>query len=225
MATAADLIANPTRFMRAHLLMVTSAAGALGGQRNFTFRQTNAYRGVNLLGDGAPMEVYSLVPSGNGAPGEPVTAWWCPYSAGQALGAVLPGAGGPSMMFTPVMDGCTFAAGSVNPNGDVLVYHVNATGVTSGLGRDATDEQKGELQRWVQREVARDLVPNGKIIDPDDYYVPDKAIVAVPQGAKITTVTFGRRSANSGWRFYTHQWFTVEGRRDTLNFMGTKLVI
>lgn len=225
MATAAELIANPKRFMRDHLLMVSGPVGGIGGPRNFTFRQKTDHLGVNLLKDGAPMEVYALTDSGSGAPGEPVTAWWCPYSADAALGATLSGTDGPAMMFTFGMDGCTFAVGSPTPDKDVLVYHVNASSASHALPSGATYEQKAEMQRWVQREVARDLVPDGELIDPDDYYVPGNAIVSVPDGAKISTVTFGQRSARSGWKFYTHQYFRVRGAPNTLNFMGTKHVI
>lgn len=224
MPTAADLIAHPRTFMRSSILMVLGGAGNdVGGQRNFTFRRAVGTVGVNMLACNAPMEVYSL--SLEGDAGDPVSAWWCPFMGNDWLGTTLPGQGGPNMMFTYAMDGCTFAAGSVNAQQDVLVHHVNCANAASSAGSMSTEQQRTEQQRKLQRNIARSLVTNAALVDPDDYYDPANAAVPIPQGAKISTVTFGRRSSQDGWKFYTHQWYTVPGDRTTLRFIGTQRVI
>jgi hypothetical protein len=172
---------------------------------------------------GAAMEVYVLKLEQAGS--ESVQAHWCPYSSNDFLGTTLPGAGGPNMMFTYAMDGCTLVAGSVGHDNSVVVHHVNMSNSAGALGSGATDGQRAEQQRRMQRNIARSLVNNPSLVDPDDYYDPANAPVPIPHGAKISTVTFGRRSSSGAWKFYTHQWYTVAGDRMTLRFIGTQRVI
>ena len=223
MATARDLIAHPRTFMRNRILMVQGTTGGTGGLKRFGFDRAVGLTGRNMRNGGAAMEVYVLKLEGPGS--EDVNAFWCPYSSNDFLGTTLPGAGGSNMMFTYAMDGCTFVAGSVGGDNSVVVHHVNMSNSAGALGREATDGQRSEQQRRLQRNVARSLVENPSLVDPDDYYEPTRAPVPVPQGAKISTVTFGRRSSSGAWKFYTHQWYTVPGDRMVLRFMGTQRVI
>ncbi|MBR0656013.1 hypothetical protein [Plastoroseomonas arctica] len=220
-----DFIAHPRTFMRNNVVMVVGPGqGGPGGVRRFSF--TAAGGGTvarNMLNGGAHMPVFFLVtPSKN--TGSPVDAYWCPYEPNNSLGTVLPGAGGPDFMFTYAMDGCTFVAGSVQVDHSVSVHHVNM-GRSANLGPESTAPQRDENQRKMQRNIAKSLVTNPSLVEPDDYYDPNNANVVIPLGAKISTVTFGRRSTSGAWKFYTHQWYTVSGDRTTLNFIGTQRVI
>lgn len=223
MATANELIAHPRTFMRNHILMVQGGTGGTGGLKTFGFSRANSLAGANMRNHGAAMEVYVL--KLGQAAAENVQAFWCPYSANDFLGTTLPGAGGSNLMFTYAMDGCTLVAGSVGHDNSVVVHHVNMSNAAGALGPGASDQQKAEQQRRLQRNIARSLVANPSLVDPDDYYDPARAAVPIPLGAKISTVTFGRRSSSGAWKFYTHQWYTVVGDRTTLRFIGTQRVI
>ena len=212
-----DFIAHPRTFMRANVVNVVGPTGGLGGNMNFELLRSDGTTAVNMLLPHHPaMPVWVLQPHTDAAVTVPI--WWCPYEQSGYLGATLPGAGGPNMMFTFAMDGCTFVAGSRTPNNDVRVHHVNMAGNT-GLGPLAKEQQFR-----LQRNVAQSLVTNPQLVDPDDYYNPATRRVAIPDGAKISTVTFGRR-ATGGWVFYTHQWYTVQGFRTTRCFIGTQRVL
>ncbi len=223
MATAAELVAHPRTFMRNHILMVQGSTGGTGGVKTFSFGPARGLLGSNMRANGAAMEVYVLKLDVAGV--ETVQAQWCPYSSNAFLGTTLPGAGGPNLMFTYAMDGCTLVAGSVGQDNSVVVHHVNMSNSAGALGSGATDDQRAEQQRRMQRNIARSLVGNPSLVDPDDYYNPAKAPVPIPHGAKISTVTFGRRSSSGAWKFYTHQWYTVAGDRMNLRFIGTQRVI
>lgn len=224
MAAVDDFVAHPRTFMRANIVMVIAGDGAtVGGNKNFSFTKSGQMAAFNMLDNGKAMDVYTLK-LGDGT-GTQVSAWWCPFSMNDTLGITLPGAGGPDTMFTYAMDGCTFVAGSVTAGKDVTVHHVNMGRSAGALGPGAKAEERAEQQRKLQRNIAKSLVTNAKLVDPDDYYEPSKAPVVVPDGAKISTVTFGRRSSGDGWKFYTHQWYTVSGDRMNLKYIGTKRVI
>lgn len=215
----ADLMAHPRTFLRTNILIVTAAGGGVGGVKNFTLARSNSYTGKNMLVNGNPaMDVFSLRMDGGGGAGA-VQAQWCPYTDSAYLGTTLPGAGGPDLMFTFAMDGCTFVAGSVTPTNDVSVHHVNMKGET-GLGPLAQEQQFR-----LQRNVARSLVTGAQLIDPDDYYDPNTRAAPIPENAKISTVTFGRRSSNGSWKFYTHQYYSVPGNRMELCFIGSQRAI
>lgn len=218
MPAAQDLMDHPRTFLRANVLMVIGASGGVGGLEDFEIAPSAHNTARNMLVDGNPaMPVYTLRPyAGNG---DLVRAYWCPFLPGNYLGTTLPGVGGPNIMFTFAMDGCTFVAGSRTDDHSVQVHHVNMAG-SSGLGAEAS-EQQYRLQRY----VARSMVTGGQLVDPDDYYNPATRRVPIPLGAKISTVTFGRRSSRDGWKFYTHQWYTVAGARMQLCFIGTQRVI
>ncbi|WP_137124458.1 hypothetical protein [Roseomonas sp. HF4] len=218
-----DFIAHPRTFMRANVVMVMGTTGGTGGIKNFSFTKATQTTARNMRNGGQAMDVYILKLGDNA--GQQLNAWWCPYSSNDRLGTTLPGAGGPNMMFTYAMDGCTFVTGSVQGDKTVSVFHVNFSNAAGALGSGASDEAKAEQQRKLQRNVGRSLVTNAAMIDPDDYYEPTRAAVPIPHGAKISTVTFGRRSTQNGWKFYTHQWYTVAGARQTLCFIGTQRAV
>lgn len=118
--------------------------------------------------------------------------------------------------------GCTFAVGSRTADRGVAVFHINMSNSNGSGGGGASGLAQ---QRKLQRNIGKSLAKNGALIEPDDYMDPQKAQVVIPPGAKIATVTFGRRSQREGWKFYTHQWYTVEGDRFRLNFIGTQRAI
>ena len=225
MPAADELIAHPRTFLRANVMMVSSTTANLtaGGEQSFSLELAGGNTARNMLLPNTPaMPVYVLKPY-TGA-GTEVKAWWCPFAMNDWKGTTLPGVGGSNMMFTYLMDGCTFAAGSRTGNGSVTVHHINTSnaGVSAAaFGEDVAREQ----QRKLQRNIAKSLVTGAETIDPDDYYDPAKALVPIPPGAKIATVSFGRRGSGGVWKFYTHQWYTVPGARQSLCFIGTQRVI
>jgi hypothetical protein len=218
-----QFLLKPQKFMRANIVMVIANVGSVGGEKTFYFRKS-AKVGQNMVNDLERMDVYSLNETNLGGDTKPVNIWWCPYEPNSFHGVTLPGAGGPNIMFTYAMDGCTLAVGSQTPEKAVRVHHINWAKATENM-RDASKQERAEQQYTVQRRIARNLMQNPSLVDPEDYYDPAKAIAPVPDGAKISTVTFGRRSSTSGWKFYTHQWYTVQGFREDLKFLGTKIVI
>jgi hypothetical protein len=202
--------------------MVTAGTGGTGGEKTFKFSPVHSVIAKNMLVNGNPtMPVFSLSLL-SGKEGDDVNAFWCPYSSSDALGTTLPGNGGPNIMFTYAMDGCTFVAGSVTSGNDVSVHHVNMTPQTR---QNLDPSVAGQQQRMIQRNVAKGLVTNAKLIDPDDYYNPMTRKAVVPNNAKISTVTFGRRSSSGAWKFYTHQYYTVPGDRMTLRYIGCERFI
>lgn len=217
-----DFRNHPRTFMRANVVMVLGETGGAGGIKSFSFNKSTGLFAQDMLHGGNAMDVYVLRLGDN--TGDQVSAYWCPYSANDYLGTTLPGTGGPDLMFTYAMDGCTFAAGSRTLGKDVVVHHVNMSNAAGAL-KGGTDTEKAEQQRRLQRNVAKSMVTNAVLVDPDEYYEPSRAPIAIPPGAKISTVTFGRRSAREGWKFYTHQWYTVAGDRMNLKFFGTQRVI
>ena len=222
MSDLGDFIAHPRTFLRNNVLVVSAGTGGTGGVKTFQFARVNTLTARNMLQGGEPaMPVFSLS-LGLSKPGENVDAYWCPYSASAALGTTLPGRGGPNMMFTYAMDGCTFVAGSRTPTNDITVHHVNMTPKTK---QNLDLSVAGQQQRKIQRNVAKGLVTNGELIDPDDYYDPTTRQVPVPNNAKISTVTFGRRSSGGAWKFYIHQYYTVPGERTLLRFIGCERCI
>jgi hypothetical protein len=210
-----DFIAHPRTFLRANILIVFGPDGGTGGVKTASFKKATSTTGRNMLAGGAPMDVYIL--RVDDTSGTTCQVEWCPYKKDTFQGTTLPGTGGgPKVMFTYGMDGCTFVTGSVTADKSVSVFHVNyasAGGVSI------------EQQRKLQRNIGRSQVTDAKMIDPDDYYEPSKARVPIPGNAKISTVTFGRRSSDSGWKFYTHQYYTVQGDAMTKHFMGTQRLV
>jgi len=220
MADVDDLIRHPRTFLRNNILFVTGPTGGTGGVMRALLRKATEYTGVNAV-TGTRMDVFSLAIPGQ--MGDPLDVWWCPFEANNQLGTVLPGTGGPNVMFTYMMDGCTFATGSVTGNKSVSVHHINAAERGAALGHDAPFRIRA--QRDIQRHAAINIVANPRWIDPDDYYEPTRFVPPVPNEAKISTVTFGRRSSQDGWKFYTHQHYTVRGHAFEKHFLGSKRVI
>jgi hypothetical protein len=205
MTAVQDLMNHPRTFLRNNILMVLGPTGGTGGKKPARLRLT-ATTGYNALTGGiTQMPVYSLSVGRTDGPGDACEVYWCPYDKNAFLGTTLPGVGGqgePNVMFTYGMDGCTFVAGSVTADKTVSVHHVNYASLGASDGIDQ--------QRKLQRNVGKSQVTNAQTIDPDDYY--EKASfenIVFPPKAKISTITFGRRSSNDGWKFYTHQYYTV----------------
>ncbi len=222
MTDVQDFIAHPRTFLRNNVLMVTAGTGGVGGEKTFKFSRVNSIVAKNMLVNGnPPMPVFSLSLLA-GKQGDDVKAFWCPYSSSDALGTTLPGKGGPNVMFTYAMDGCTFVAGSKTSSNDVKVHHVNMTPLAQ---QNLEPSVAGQQQRRIQRNVAKGLVTNAQLIDPDDYYDPTTRKANVPANAKISTVTFGRRSSGGAWKFYTHQYYSVPGDRTTLCYIGCERFI
>jgi hypothetical protein len=222
MADVDDFVAHPRTFLRHNVLIVSAETGGVGGVKTFKFTQVNSMTAKNMLVSGnPPMRVFSLSLL-QGKPGVDVRAYWCPYAGSSALGTTLPGVGGPDMMFTYAMDGCTFVAGSRTTMHDVSVYHVNMTAQTN---QKLDPSVAGQQQRKIQKNVAKGLVTNPQMIDPDDYYDPASRNAPVPPDAKLATVTFGRRASGGEWKFYIHQYYTVPGNRTTLCYIGCERCI
>jgi hypothetical protein len=206
MAAVDDLKDHPRTFLRDNILVVIGPSDNIGGVRPARLSRSNT-QGYNALMNNAAMPVYTLnVQPGAHNVGDNLDVYWCPYQGDAHNGTTLPGPGGgnnnPNVMFTYGMDGCTFAWGSTTPDKTVQVRHANCPG-----GEDGARQQ-----RLMQKQVCRVLLNNARLIDPDDYY--DQANfpnIDFPPQLKISTVTFGRRSSNDGWNFYTHQYYTQLG--------------
>jgi len=221
MAYIDDFIAHPRTFMRNNIVIVNSTCNDyLSGKRDFTLKKIESMNGVSP--EGTNMDVYSLRP--HEGVGTIVEAFWCQYKKNAHLGVSLPGDSTAKLMFTFAMDGCTLATGSRTDGGGCMAHHVNcaeAGAAAKAWGEDAAAEQ----QRKLQRNIASSIVSNGSNVDPDDYMDPEKLPVPIPAGAKISTNTFGRLAQGNVWKFYTHQWYTVQGSRTNLRFIGSHRVI
>jgi hypothetical protein len=218
-----DFVSHPRTFLRNNILIVKGPEGGTGGSKIFKFGPSSSMAGKDMLVNGTPAMRVFVLSLGMAIPGDDVQAYWCPYADSSALGTTLPGVGGPNMMFTFAMDGCTFVAGSKTPSNDITVHHVNMK-LKHAYSLDPS--VASQQQRKIQKHVAKGLVgDDAMLIDPDDYYDPTTRQVVIPTNAKISTVTFGRRSSSGAWKFYTHQWYTVPGDRFTLCYIGCERYI
>jgi hypothetical protein len=218
-----NFIAHPRTFLRENVLIVICQPGGTDGIKNCRLQPSGGSTGRNMLKNGAPMPVFSLLVDVRDNPNCQV--WWCPYEDNNRRGTVLPGQGGPNAMFTYGMDGCTLVAGSVASDQTVRVHHINMRNAAKALPGLEFADIRFDQQRRIQRGIANAIVANPKILDPEDYYDPSKAAVPIPPNAKIATVTFGRRGSREGWKFYTHQYYPQPGDGTTKCFIGMRRVI
>jgi len=128
---------------------------------------------------GKPVKVYSLRKAEEGDPY--FVSYICDYQKSEISYQVLSREA--DFCFTFAMDGCTFGVGSRTPDGEVLVSHGNAAGLTEG----------GTTQAERQRNFASELHGGSvaQILEPGTYR---------PSGERVAT-TFGVR-LNGNWSFY-----------------------
>jgi hypothetical protein len=134
--------------------MVLGELGTVGGHRTFYFRKADGHTGYNMLNNAEEMDVYSLAHTNMGV-GDAVDVWWCPYEPDNHHGVTLPGVGGPNVMFTYAMDGCTLVAGSRTADQAVMVHHINLGSAARLMGAAFTAQERAEQQRKIQRGIAR----------------------------------------------------------------------
>ncbi len=217
MTAPQDLLANPLKFMKNNIVLVTyegSKSDKAGGSMSIangakTFKlYTNPNISAKMHGRGGKkINIYVLVPQGPGVhpnyvdvdPNTPITAFFCPFGADATYGTTLDNQSA-SLMFTTQMDGCTFGIGNATGN-SVLVFHSNEAGVGGKSGRAAQAQaQDAALQTAFGNQgvgIASTLSPVGA----HNYKTSSK-------GTEYQATTFGIRTGTQ-WSFYSQR-YTIE---------------
>ncbi len=138
-----------------------------------------------------------------GAPGaanhiEDRQVQWCGYAQDQILYSVLPGAGGPDIMLTPTMDGCSFGIGHSAGDGSTIVTHANKASAQTAV--NTTAEMQGAQQKAIKAFYKTQQEGLKYVLKPDDYrWAMDNGQLRTVGMAS----TYGVRN-NAHWRFYEH---------------------
>jgi hypothetical protein len=136
---------------------------------------------------------------------EDLMVFWCGYAQDSLHYSILSGQGGPDVMLTPTMDGCTFGIGHSARDGSCLVTHANNAAQQAGPNDMGTMPQ---AQRQATKSMFKLAGKKLKYsLQPDDYRWADEG-----QGMRTiaSSSTFGVR-ANAHWRFYRHRYLVGMG--------------
>lgn len=147
--------------------------------------------------NGRAKNLYRLDPARDGAPGDRVRAYWCPYEHNRTRYTTL--TLDADYMFTAMMDGCTFGVGHAASDGSVTVTHANAQNM----------DQRGNHAPMIQAQkdstLAR-LGPRAKLFEPTAYrsrgYLWKK-------NYDVSALTFGVKEGRK-WVFYSHRYRKIE---------------
>lgn len=153
------------------------------------------------------------MPGTYGPPGSPhhiqdLTVQWCGYAQDHTFYSVLPGSGGPDIMLTPTMDGCSFGIGHSAPDGTCIVTHANKASAQTAIN-STTGMQKAQAKaiKAFYRTQPQALKYTLK---PDDYrWAKDDGDWRTVGMAS----SFGLRQA-AHWRFYRHKYTRGMGTYD-----------
>ena len=147
----------------------------------------------------------ALGPAGGNHHIEDTTVFWCGYEQEAVHFSTLSGTGGPAVMLTPTMDGCSFGIGHSAPDGTCIVSHANRASQQASL---TTRRQKPRAQKQMIQDVFDQTNVKLKyVLAPGDYRW------ARDGGRRRTVVaasTFGLRQ-NAHWRFYHHDYLQNMG--------------
>lgn len=131
-----------------------------------------------------------------GVAGPTLQVNWCGYKVNSLQMHMLQHP--PNLMFTANMDGCTFAIGSAEPNGDRVVGHFNIL--------DAHGTNVDEMAFAAHTAFGADA----PLLDKTQYMVQHGAPGAVsPRGISVQTTTVGFFEGGA-WRFF-HQRYRQTG--------------
>ena len=176
-------VANPVKFCEDHVIIVRHG----GPPGRFSFKLTKAAVATAKTWYGKGVTVCDLNKVDDGA-GDSFEAYWLPYNNNAQYQIELEDDA--DYMFTPTMDGCTFAVGG-RDGGAVSVAHLNyQTRVDDpsmvGSTKFVIDQPK------IETELSA-------IYDDGTVYVLRKGDYKSKEGHQITT--YGVRNAK-GWSFY-----------------------
>jgi hypothetical protein len=140
-------------------------------------------------------------------------AVWSGYQSGGATHCTLPAAGGPDVMLTPMLSGCT-VTWQKNGDGSARFGHYNDQAPDRPADRPETlsAESMQMLAAW------RHGTTNDGVMSKEYYY--DKAKRPTPRYGKRTVVNaFGVRLAG-GWEFFTQY---IEAKGTTVRNQTTQI--
>lgn len=166
---------DPIGFMKDNMVLTARMGSKLGHAIKATLATNQT---ATAMLNGKSIKVYTLREPRDDEPF--FESYYCDFSPGQIMYEVLSKEA--DFAFTYAMDGCTFGVGRPTPEGDVLVTHGNARGVTEG----------GNSQNERQRNFALQL-HGGKI---DEMLEPETYRTA----GDMAATTFGLR-CNNKWQF------------------------
>lgn len=136
MATQADFIANPWRFLKNNILLVNLSGGtAKVGNFMIVAKPRSAAYALGMFNRAS--DVFELVPVAAGSAGS-FQAWWCPYTQDETHHAVIGAAA--DFCFTSQIDGCSIGLGHETAAGDKLVVHSNEARVTDPAAQAAAQD-------------------------------------------------------------------------------------
>jgi hypothetical protein len=125
------------------------------------------------------------------ATSERVEVVWSGYTPGRATHCILDDAGGPDIMFTPRLDGCS------------LTWGAHGGGIAFGHYNLLTDDKTGTVATGDMAEAGRGYFGEGNfgIISKEDYFAKAKRITAATGDRRTTANAFGVRKGGA-WHFY-----------------------
>jgi hypothetical protein len=154
----------------------------------------------NAKADGASYEIRAYkIATPRTAGDETFEAVWSGYQGGAARTCVLPATGGPNVMVTPKLDGCTLTWRS-NPDGSASFGHYNLKGGPNTLAADDMRTQAEAL------EGAEGLGGVSK----EHYYSFAKRVADGAPGKRTIANAFALRAGGGGWSVWA-QYIEVKG--------------
>lgn len=185
---AQKFITDPVTFMQSNLLLV-DVPGRVNVRGVFYFRITLSTKHACKTATGKGIPVYEArLADYTAQSDQTVQAYWLPYAPGNTYSLILGNEA--DFVFTPTMNGCTFAvSGSNAPR--AMATHLNYQKHTDD-GSMKIDQAKID-----DRVDAIYGTTNTAVIRKADY---------ISDGGGQELTTFGWRSpATDNWKFYTQQ--------------------
>lgn len=209
MTAVGRFLQDPLGFMQKNILVIGwdgPAYDTFGGTvYDMTFVQKPiATASAKKLGE--QLGLYFVVPQqmvaampGVTPDGRTFKSYFCPYQQNNILGTTI--SNGSDFMFTATMDGCSLGIGMSGLNGERLIYHSNRGG--------RADEQRTELGLVLGASMQ-------KAFEPQSYRFE------YGQGV-LKSTTFGMRSKNNNWSFYSQIYFEDAGTNNPRKYFLREL--
>jgi hypothetical protein len=189
---------------------ITRIAGA-----PIRYRTGSRFLGMgNAKATGENFEVFAENPHrARGIEEETFTAVWSGYRGGHAIHCDLRAAGGPDVMLTPMLDGCTLTW-QRNPDGSARFGHYNLKAVINGPTLDQDDMRQEAINRYGTEDIGT--------MSKEYYYNKAKRINPTSGDKRTMANAFGVRHGG-GWHFYI-QYIEAKGvgRAATMQIRGVE---
>lgn len=191
-----NFVDNPVAFMRQNVVTVDINL-TLGGIYRFKLESKDEYT-ADLEATGAPIGVYQLQRDNNIQ--DTFESYWLPYQNDRMFHLEL--RNNAKFLFTPRMDGCTFAASDIQEQKTGFIGLFSKKQHFMTVSHLNMQQQNGEVDQHLMDFMVRRLHGNArtKVLKRSNYLDP----VMTQQDQRDTTyktTTFGVRKSGK-WKFY-----------------------